>query len=153
MEEILARPPQETELTVWASLFWPSIIFNSLLSRYKCSLTVIFCYSTQTVYFALREKAMKKLQPEYCCRGLQLRKPNKRGSIFFLLITEITKERERRQRIEEMPWLDVNHRQEKKEWWTLNLAKSLSNCSENLTPTERCFGRLHDGTLNNPPLD
>ena len=28
MEEILARPPQETELTVWASLFWPSIIFN-----------------------------------------------------------------------------------------------------------------------------
>ena len=28
MEEILARPPQETELTVWASLFWSSIIFN-----------------------------------------------------------------------------------------------------------------------------
>ena len=56
---------------------------------------------------------MKKLQPEYCCRGLQLRKPNKRGSIFFLLITEITKERDRRQRVEEMPWLDVNHRQEK----------------------------------------
>ena len=36
---------------------------------------------------------MKKLQPELF-RGLQLRKPNKCGSVFFPLITEITKERE-----------------------------------------------------------